>query len=223
MTDEARRLNIFDNSTTIKEIMDTWTLQTGFPIVNVTLDYQNNKIEFHQKRFSYESSKRKRNDELDKNLWWIPISYTTAKDLNFEDTKPSLWIRKTPSLTMDVDELSPSDWILVNIQQTGYYRVNYDRHNWKLLSAYLQDKNTYSKIAPANRAQLIDDAMNLARAGILDYGIALNMTKYLVHENEFVPWKAALYSLNFLDSMMIKGGEYHKFKVRLRQPNIILK
>lgn len=98
-------------------------------------------------------------------------------------------------------------------QFIGYFRVNYDKHNWKLLTTYLQNPKTFSKIAPANRAQLVDDALNLARGGSLDYGIAMNITKYLAHENDYVPWKAAIYSLNFIDSMMIKGGEYYKFKV----------
>lgn len=77
----------------------------------------------------------------------------------------------------------------------------------------MQDSNKFSKIAPANRAQLIDDALNLARGGILDYRIAMNLTKYLAHEKDYVPWKAAIYALHFIDSMMLKSGEYYKFKV----------
>lgn len=78
---------------------------------------------------------------------------------------------------------------------------------------YLEDPNLYKNIAPANRAQLVDDALNLARGGSLDYQIALDITKYLVHENDYVPWKAAINSLNFIDSMFMKSGEYYKMKV----------
>lgn len=194
--------------------MDTWTLQSGFPVVNVSIDYQNNIIEFRQNRFAYESSKKRRRSDEETPLWWVPITYTTAKRLAFDNTKPTEWIRRTPAAVVYDEDISPAEWILVNIQQTGYYRVNYDRHNWKLLSQYMQDVNLYSKIAPANRAQLVDDAMNLARAGLLDYGIALNLTKYLVHENELVPWKAGILSFSFIDSMLIKGGDYYLFKVR---------
>jgi aminopeptidase N len=48
LTNEARIHNIFDNSTTVKEIMDTWTLQTGFPVVTVTRDYKNKNVKLHQ-------------------------------------------------------------------------------------------------------------------------------------------------------------------------------
>lgn len=82
-----------------------------------------------------------------------------------------------------------------------------------MISNHLLDQRKYSSIAPSNRAQLIDDALNLARAGYLNYGISLNVTRYLVHETEYVPWKAAIGALNFIDSMLIKTSSYDKFKV----------
>lgn len=97
----------------------------------------------------------------------------------------------------------------------GYYRVNYDVTNWSLLANYLQDLNTFSKIAATNRAQIVDDALTLARAGKLDYRIALNLTRYLVNEFEYVPWRSALGALNFIDSMMSSGPDYYLFKVKL--------
>lgn len=96
---------------------------------------------------------------------------------------------------------------------SGYYRVNYDVTNWQLLANYLQSPQTFSKIAPTNRAQIVDDALTLARAGKLDYRIALNLTRYLVNEFEYVPWRSALGALNFIDSMMASGPDYYLFKV----------
>lgn len=122
----------------------------------------------------------------------------------------------------------------------GFYRVNYDEENWKLLVKYLQNPNLYSRIAPANRAQLVDDALNLARGNVtlknnnkkrqtkyltqkcyyncnvggrLNYKTALDITRYLAHENDYVPLKSAMNALNFIDAMLMKGGEYHKLKV----------
>lgn len=79
--------------------------------------------------------------------------------------------------------------------------------------AHLLDKRKFTTIAPSNRAQLIDDALNLARGGHLNYGVALNVTRYLVHETEYVPWKAGIGALNFIDSMLLKTSNYDKFKV----------
>lgn len=96
---------------------------------------------------------------------------------------------------------------------SGYYRVNYDITNWQLLANYLQDSRNFSMIAPTNRAQIVDDALTLARAGKLDYRIALNLTRYLINETEYVPWRSALGALSFIESMMSSGSEYYMFKV----------
>lgn len=112
------------------------------------------------------------------------------------------------------DILNLSLFLRFLISFLGYYRVNYDLKNWNLIIRYLRDPRHFKKIAPTNRAQLIDDALNLARASYLSYQTALDVTQYLVHEHEYVPWKAAIGSMNFIDSMMIKGGDYHLLKVR---------
>lgn len=110
--------------------MDTWTLQTGFPVVTVSIDYKTQNIEFKQNRFSYFDGAKKKKPEIDNSLWWIPISYTTSQKLNFDDTKPSSWIRKTPSMVINDSDLSPEDWTLVNIQQTGTF--HFHRNIWQI-------------------------------------------------------------------------------------------
>lgn len=47
----------------------------------------------------------------------------------------------------------------------GYYRVNYDRPNWIALARVLSEST--NTIHLLNRAQLVDDAFNLARNGRL--------------------------------------------------------
>lgn len=105
------------------------------------------------------------------------------------------------------------EWVIVNIQETGYYRVNYDPNNWRMLIDYLQDSNKFTNIHTLNRAQLLDDALNLARTGRLNYEMAMNLTKYLTYEKEYVPWQTAFNALSYIDSMFIRTGYYDKFKV----------
>lgn len=64
-----------------------------------------------------------------------------------------------------------------------------------------------------NRAQLIDDAMSLSRAGYLSYQTSLDLTRYLYHETEYVPWKSAYRSFTYLHQMLIKTAMYDKLKV----------
>lgn len=93
----------------------------------------------------------------------------------------------------------------------GYYRVNYDVANWNLITDELRQNR--SNIPPLNRAQLLDDALNLARAGKLSYSLALTLTTYLEHENDYIPWAAALNALSFLDRRLINNDGYDDFKV----------
>jgi len=74
----------------------------------------------------------------------------------------------------------------------------------------------HTKIHVINRAQLIDDALNLARAGLLDYQIALGVTSYLAKETEYIPWKAALNGIAYLKSMLNRSPVYGDFKKYLR-------
>lgn len=58
LTEEAHRVGTLSSNITVKKIMDTWTLQTGFPIINVERNYQNNSITVSQvicsiKMYSY--------------------------------------------------------------------------------------------------------------------------------------------------------------------------
>ena len=53
------------------------------------------------------------------------------------------------------------EWILGNVKERFYYRVNYDQDNWDALANTLE--NEHATIDRQNRAQLIDDSFNLGR------------------------------------------------------------
>ena len=95
----------------------------------------------------------------------------------------------------------------------GYYRVNYDTRNWEMIHQQLMTDHT--AISVINRAQIMDDALNLAQAGLLDYGIALNLTSYLAREDQYLPWESTLSSLLYVQDMVSRSSAYGLFKVRL--------
>jgi aminopeptidase N len=90
--------------------------------------------------------------------------------------------------------------------------VNYDTDNWKLIINELHDN--HDNIPPLNRAQLLDDALNLARAGKLSYSLALDLTLYLEHDKDYIPWAAALNALSFLDRRLTNNEGYDDFQVQ---------
>ncbi|XP_042901838.1 aminopeptidase N [Parasteatoda tepidariorum] len=185
----------------VKTVMDSWTLQTGYPVVKVTRDYTAGTATVQQTRFLLESS------EKDSSRWEIPFTYTDGANPDWNPIT-KLWLHKTNG---SIKGLPGADhWVVGNIQEVGYYRVNYDDHNWKLLIK--QFLENHEVIHPVNRAQIIDDSLDLARAGHIDYHLALNMTLYLKEEDDYLPWKAALYGFSFIDSMISRSAVFGKWK-----------
>lgn len=69
-------------------------------------------------------------------------------------------------------------------------------------------KKNHKSIPVANRAGLINDAFNLARANQLSYEVALNLSTYIIKEDELVPWQAFLNEMTFLKNMLSTSDSY---------------
>ncbi|KAL0111093.1 hypothetical protein PUN28_012805 [Cardiocondyla obscurior] len=176
------------NKLKIQEIINTWVKQKGYPLVTAIRDYTG-KIKITQEYFRpYEKiSMRKSINNADTvSRWWIPINLVTRANSDFSSTLPTNW------LSPDVEELvindtDTQDWIIINVQQTGFYRVNYDAINWLKIANYLDSEN-YTKIHVLNRARIINDAIYLMFMDKLDPKIFMDITRYLRRETNYVVW-----------------------------------
>uniref|UniRef100_A0A8C2X9K7 Aminopeptidase n=1 Tax=Cyclopterus lumpus TaxID=8103 RepID=A0A8C2X9K7_CYCLU len=75
----------------------------------------------------------------------------------------------------------------------------------------------FFKLIPViNRAQLVDDAFNLARAKIIPTELALDTTKYLNQERDYMPWESALSNLDFFYLMFDRSEVYGPMQNYLR-------
>lgn len=92
--------------------------------------------------------------------------------------------------------------------------MNYDNASWYRIFETLNSKN-YADIHVLNRAALVDDSLNLARAGMLSYDTAFDCLRYLKLETNYLPFKSAFSGLSYLDQRLSGHAEYYKqFKVR---------
>ncbi|XP_065349192.1 aminopeptidase Ey-like [Cloeon dipterum] len=194
---------------TVKEIMDSWTLQTGYPVIHVKRNYEEGSAELWQNRFVTDWLGRSSDDR--ESLWWVPISYTDPSNALLDmSTKPRFWMNTSNATLTGLPK--KDQWLLLNVNATALYRINYDSENWELLSTALRTEKNHGGIPTLNRVQIIDDAFNLARAGLLDYSLALNLLRYLHHEREYLPWKAAFTNLEYLYRMTNRGGGFSPFR-----------
>ncbi|KAL5242092.1 hypothetical protein ACI65C_009502 [Semiaphis heraclei] len=187
--DANYKSGILGNTITVEEFMRSWTDQAGYPVINI--DTTNpNYIVISQKQYQVDVPKLKSTT-----LWYIGLSYTTQLHKQFNNLQPTVWLNNTET-ELSIPLLADEGWVIFNLQSTGFYRVNYDIKNWNLLIAEL--KSNPKTIHVLNRAQLIDDSFNLARAGELPHFIPFTLVSYLEKEDDFIPWYSVLNSMSYI-------------------------
>lgn len=196
-----------ENPTNIAETFGSWEWQAGYPLITVSRD--ENTLTISQERFFYD-----RNLTQSENLWWVPLNYVVGSNSDFASTSPDFWMENVRNMTLESSSApkpwGENDWLIFNIQQTSYYRVNYDNTLWHLLIDQLNAENDgFEMIHYRNRAQLIDDSFNLAWANLIEFDILLGIMDYLKHELDYIPWMAANRAISFLNPR-ISGTEINE-------------
>ncbi|XP_060797041.1 aminopeptidase N-like [Neoarius graeffei] len=189
----------------IQDIMNRWILQMGFPVV--TIDTQTGNVS--QKHFLLDpNSVVERPSEFNYE-WFIPIKWMKSGV-----EQEQLWLLQK-SATYKPLKARKDEWVLANLNISGYFKVNYDLENWERLLNQLT--TNHQKIPVINRAQILDDAFTLARASIINITLALRMTKYLSMEREFIPWETILRRLVSLFDMFDRNEVYGPMQAYLRK------
>ncbi|XP_075230592.1 aminopeptidase N-like [Lycorma delicatula] len=196
-----------------ESVMKTWTEQSGYPVINVTRN-SNSSITVSQKQFLISG------DDTSDTKWYVPLTYTDSNEANFTNTIIREWLEPAiPQIEINMT-LRTDDWVIFNLQQKGFYRVNYDEQNWNAIINQLH--KDHLKIGTLNRAQLLNDAFSLSRAGLVTYNTLFTLTSYLQNEIDYAPWVAAVdgftYLLNQYAKMPEVFGLLQEYILRLTQP-----
>ncbi|KAK6635853.1 hypothetical protein RUM44_001107 [Polyplax serrata] len=153
-----------NQSLQVKTVMDTWTKQMGFPVIMIY--HEDNTVHASQSRFLLTATMNN-NSFINEPAsvydykWYVPLSYYTNVDTS--DVR-HVWMNLT-DVTFEVPE--NIIWIKANVNQSGFYRVNYEEDMWMAIIDAL--KKNPSVFSPADRASLIDDAFTLCRQVVLDH------------------------------------------------------
>uniref|UniRef100_A0A803YM61 Aminopeptidase n=1 Tax=Meleagris gallopavo TaxID=9103 RepID=A0A803YM61_MELGA len=173
----------------VSEVMDTWTRQMGYPV----LEMGSNSV-LIQKRFLLDPNADASYPPSDLGYKWnIPVKWGLGNSTNYTvyNTSDSAGITIT----------SPANPFLnINPDHIGFYRVNYDSQNWDTLADLLV--NNHETFSVADRAGILDDAFSLARAGLVNYSVPLELTKYLINETDYLPWHRAISAVTYIADML---------------------
>uniref|UniRef100_A0A8D0AU72 Aminopeptidase n=1 Tax=Sander lucioperca TaxID=283035 RepID=A0A8D0AU72_SANLU len=186
---------------TVHNIMNRWTLQMGFPVV--TIDTRTGSIT--QKHFLLDPDSVVDRPSQFNYTWFVPIKW-----MKTGVEQQQHWL-----LQKTVNSTTGEDWVLANTNVSGYFRVNYDLDNWDRLLSLLN--TNHQALSIINRAQIIDDAFNLARAKIINTTLALRTSKYLAKERDYIPWESALRNLDYYILMFDRTEVYGALQLYLKK------
>nr|AVZ46160.1 Aminopeptidase N [Parahyaena brunnea] len=190
----------------VSDIMDRWTLQMGFPVI--TVDTRTGTLS--QQHFLLDPESVVTRPSQFNYLWIVPIS-----SLKNGKIQQDHWMPGVKQNQSDLFKTAANEWVLLNLNVTGYYVVNYDNDNWeKILTQLERDRLV---IPVLNRAQVIHDAFNLASAQKVPVTLALDNTLFLKQETEYMPWEAALSSLSYFRLMFDRSEVYGPMKSYLKK------
>nr|KAF6440433.1 endoplasmic reticulum aminopeptidase 1 [Rousettus aegyptiacus] len=156
----------------VKTMMNTWTLQKGFPLITITVRGRN----VHMKQEHYMKGA---NDTTETGyLWHVPLTFITSKS----DSAHKFLLKTKTDVLILPEEV---EWIKFNVGMNGYYIVHYEDDGWDSLTGLL--KETHTSVSSNDRASLINNAFQLVSIGKLPIEKALDLTLYLKHETEIMP------------------------------------
>lgn len=200
----VKNFNLFD----FEKVFRTWELQSGYPYI--TVSYDSGKFSITQNRYWTNKADPKPEDPK----WDIPLNFATKTHPEFVNTSITHIFQSTDTVfNIDVTGHSDADWYIFNLQQLGYYRVNYDTNNWNALINVL-NSNDFDTVHVLNRAQLLNDGLNFAYGNYIDYNIFIPLMSYLNRETKYTPFAVVEELLD--DLVKVFGSSHEALIVRFK-------
>ncbi|CAG9799845.1 unnamed protein product [Chironomus riparius] len=186
-------------SLNIGQLMSTWENKPGYPLVSISIS--GNSLLFSQRRYP----------EGNGELYMIPITFATKSNPDFITRKPRVWMdQQSMSLSQASLNFTANDWIVLNIDQVGYYRVDYDLTLWQAIIKQL--KTDHEVINRINRAVLMDEIyIAWTQLGRVTAFEVLDILSYLDKEKDTNVWRNAQNLIRGLDHKLFGTDAYEKF------------
>ncbi|XP_049276575.1 glutamyl aminopeptidase isoform X2 [Anopheles funestus] len=200
--DLMRELDELVSTVSVSSVMDTFTKQKGLPVVTVTPNAR--QYVLRQQRFLADKDANETEESPFNYRWYIPITYVASNDAPGAEPHRIWFPNDETEVVIEMPE--GSTWIKLNYRQIGYYRVNYPVEMWEQFGeALLRNVDTFTI---GDRTGLLNDAFALADATLLPYNHALDLTRYLSNESEYVPWSAIASKLKTIRNLLYNYNSY---------------
>uniref|UniRef100_A0A1A9WGS8 Aminopeptidase n=1 Tax=Glossina brevipalpis TaxID=37001 RepID=A0A1A9WGS8_9MUSC len=213
LTKQAITDGMLDSEYSIGEIATSWITKDRLPMITVDTDFnKNNDLKISQKLYLRERPHDVPEQHL--MLWWIPIVIISQNNLNFNLTKPTIWMKEEREIILsNISSMTENSFVIINPEEIGPFPVNYDSKNWNLLLSFLLKEDGRSRIPAYTRAKLIHDAWNLAYAGELSFVTVFNMTLFMKYERTLIVWTPVLTFIDHIGRHIDMSKVHKKFEM----------
>jgi len=197
----------------VAKSMGTWEDQPGYPVVQVLVD--GNEIVFKQRRYPLNTEAM---------IYSVPITLATKTKPSFNSKATKVWLNSETETVLQVQiDFTPGDWMVVNLNQVGYFKVDYDLVLWRAIIDQL--KSDHAVINRINRAVLFQE-FDLARDEFkCVYGVDnLGMINYLGKEKDSTIWNRAQPTLSYINSKLFGTAAYtgfHELVRNITKPHLL--
>ncbi|ESN97056.1 hypothetical protein HELRODRAFT_85912 [Helobdella robusta] len=191
----------------VKEMMDTWTLQMGFPVVSIIRNGR--QVTCHQERFVIVDHSKLGDFEIKRPkfnyTWIIPLTYVT-------DTNPhnhsNVFMKEKTSLFFHIHSNNNTDNYNI-YKNPGFYRVNYDANGWSEIIKQL--KTNHNVFDVLDRGSLINDVFALLSTNLVNLNTAFNLSLYLEKELNCHPWRMMMGNIWYTIQKFSTHPKYHLY------------
>jgi tricorn protease interacting factor F2/3 len=183
------------SGTEVSRIMEGWISQEGFPVVKASL--AGTRLMLEQERFLLTGG-------TSKQTWPIPVTMTVdgkTQSLLLDNKKAEVNLPTTPRS------------LKVNVDQTGFYVVQYDGKE-------LQGLVWKGRLSPLDRWGLISDAKAFLLSGRMPFREYLNVIEKYQGEEEYLPAIEVSDQLSFLyqiapSKLIDINREFHQTELKI--------
>ncbi len=169
----------------VREMMDSWIFQPGFPILIVEPAMGGTALKVSQRRFFYRPGA-----EAEQQLWHVPLMVRAKTGLGVIHHK---FLLASESVVLSLG--GQLEWAVVNEGGHGFYRTIYRPELLAALAQHLPE------LSAAERFQFVSDLWAATVAGLAPLDQFLAMARRFTDETDLNVWRALIGAFNYLEMM----------------------
>jgi len=167
----------------VREVMDTWIFQGGYPVVEAEL-VAPRTLRLRQERFRFDGV-------VDDSIWAVPVLFTSARGDEQATERALLRARE-----QDVELPFDAEWVHIDSGGSGFYRAKYVGALRQAIASRV------AELSPLERYNLVDHEFAFTVAGTRTAAEFCEFARSFGDDTELAVWERLSGAFNALDRIV---------------------